>query len=508
MNERGITKHLSAIKLTAMLVALLMLTPYPGAAWQQGQQAGQSLKGAKLKGKVPVNKELLKVKLPRAQEAALKNGLRVILLENHKVPTFSMQVTFLSGGLSDPADHPGLANFTAALLREGTGKRTSREIAEQVDSLGATLTAGSGMSSFTTNVSASGLVENLDSVLEIFADVIRNPSFPKEEVEKYKNRTVSQMQFLKSNPGFLAQDRFSRAIYGDHPAGHVVAPVDSVKKTTPEDLAQFYSKHYLPNNAIVTIVGDVTLKEIMPKLERAFGDWKQGELPKTMIPEVPAQPKAKIHLIDRPGSVQTFLLLGDLGITRTDPDYFSLLLMDKIVGGGPAARLFMNLREDKGYTYGAYSFFGGTKYRGTWAANSSVRTEVTDGAMKEFMYELNRIRDEKVPADELENAKRSLIGSFALSLERPQSLLQNIVIQKLYNLPSDYWDTYPQKVAAITAEEVQRAARKYVDLKHLQIVAVGDASKISKEMAAYGEMEVYDREGKLVKSPDHKPDDK
>ena len=504
MNRRGRTKHRSAIKFTALLLVLFLLTPFPGAAGQQGQgsQAGQSLKGAKLKGKVPVNKELLKVKLPRAQETALENGLRVILLENHKVPTFSMQMTILSGGLSDPADHPGLASTTAALLREGTGKRTSREIAEQVDSLGATLTAGSGLSTFTSAVSASGLVENLDQMLEIFADVIRNPGFPKEEVEKYKSRTVSQRQFLKSNPGFLAQNRFSRAIYGNHPAGQVVAPVDAINKTMPEDLAQFHSKHYLPNNAMLSIVGDVTLKEIMPKIERAFGDWKQGEVPKTTIPEVPTPSKAKIHLIDRPASVQTYIVLGDLGITRTDPDYFSLLLMNKIVGGGPASRLFMNLREDKGYTYGAYSSFSGTKHRGTWTASSSVRTEVTDAAMKEFMYELNRIRDEKVPAEELENAKRSLIGSFALSLEQPQSLLSNIVIQKLYNLPADYWDTYPQKVAAITAEDVHRAAQKYVDLKHLQIVAVGDASKINKDMAAYGEMEVYDREGKLVKSAD------
>ena len=174
--------------------------------------------------------------------------------------------------------------------------------------------------------------------------------------------------------------------------------------------------------------------------------------------------------------------------------------MDKVVGGGPAARLFLNLREEKGYTYGVYSQFGGSKFRGTWGVTSSVRTDVTGDAMKELMYEFKRIRDEKVPAEELENAKRALIGSFALSLEQPQSLLQNIITQKLYDLPADYWDTYPQKVAAITAEDVQRAARKYVDLEHLQIVAVGDASKIREPLAKYGEVEVYDSEGRLIKS--------
>ncbi|HXG63578.1 MAG TPA: pitrilysin family protein [Blastocatellia bacterium] len=493
-------QHRTPRLVATVAIATVLLSTLAAGQQPQSGPAGQSLKGAKLKGKAPVNKEVLKVKLPKAQEAALPNGLRVVLLESHTVPTFSMQMVILSGGLSDPADHRGLASFTASLLREGTRKRTSRDIAEQIDTLGATLSANSGLSAFTTTINSSGLVENLDQALDIFADVIRNPAFPKEEVEKFKTRTLSQMQLFKSNPQFLAQERFSRVIYGDHPAGLVVAPADSVKKTTPEDLARFHAAHYVPNNAMLAIVGDVTLKEVMPKIERAFGDWKRGDAPQAKIVEAPAPAKAKIHLIDRPGSVQTAFQLGNLGITRTDPDYFALLVMDKVVGGGPAARLFLNLREEKGYTYGVYSQFGGSKFRGTWGVTSSVRTDVTGDAMKELMYEFKRIRDEKVPAEELENAKRALIGSFALSLEQPQSLLQNIITQKLYNLPADYWDTYPQKVAAITAEDVQRAAKKYVDLEHLQIVAVGDASKIREPLAKYREVEVYDSEGRLIKS--------
>jgi len=174
-----------------------------------------------------------------------------------------------------------------------------------------------------------------------------------------------------------------------------------------------------------------------------------------------------------------------------------VLLADKVLGGGPSGRLFLNLREDKGYTYGAYSGFGGSKYRGTWTSSSEVRTDVTDGAMKEFMYELKRLRDEKVPAEELENAKRSIVGSFALSLEQPPALLQNVVQQRIYNLPADYWDTYPQKVSAITAEDVQRVAQKYIDLDHLQVVAVGDATKAAGALAKYGKVAVYDADGKL-----------
>ncbi len=302
-----------------------------------------------------------------------------------------------------------------------------------------------------------------------------------------------------SAPQFLAAEQFQKAIYGsNHPAALVAPPAESLKKLTSKDLAEFHSTYYRPNNAMIAIVGDVTMKQILPKLEKAFGDWEKGTVPAQSIPPAPAQSDARIYLIDRPGSVQTVLQLGTLGIERTSPDYFAVLLADRVLGGGPSGRLFLNLREDKGYTYGAYSNFGGSKFKGTWTSSSEVRTDVTEGAMKEFMYELNRLRNDVVPAEELDNAKRAIIGSFALSLEQPNALLQNIITQKLYNLPADYWDTYPQKVSAITAADVQRAAQKYIDLGHLQVVAVGDAAKAREVLAKYGKVELYDADGKPV----------
>jgi len=488
-------------KRSNVIVAMLLIALVSSLALGQGgaptQQ--QTTKGAVIKGKAPVNKQVLKVKLPRAQEATLKNGLRVVLLEAHKVPTFNMQLVVLSGGLSDKPDYRGLSTFTASLLREGTSKRSSKDIAEQVDALGATLNANSGLSSMTSNVITSGLVENLDQTLDLFADVIRNPTFPQAEVGKYKTRTLAQLQFQRSIPQFLAAEQFQRAIYGtNHPASLVAPPAESLKKLTSKDLAEFHATYYRPNNAILAVVGDVTMKELMPKLEKAFGDWEKGTVPATSIPPAPAQSDARIYLIDRPGSVQTSVTLGNLGIERTSPDYFAVLLADRVLGGGPSGRLFLNLREANGYTYGAYSNFGGSKFKGTWTSSSDVRTEVTEGAMKEFMYELNRLRNDTVPAEELDNAKRAIIGSFALSLEQPQALLQNIITQKLYNLPVDYWDTYPQKVSAITAADVQRAAQTYIDLGHLQVVAVGDASKAREVLTKYGKVELYDADGKPV----------
>jgi predicted Zn-dependent peptidase len=255
---------------------------------------------------------------------------------------------------------------------------------------------------------------------------------------------------------------------------------------------------------MLTVVGDVTMKSILPVIEKAFGDWQKADVPATTIPAAPVQSAARIFLIDRPGSVQTVIELGTLGIERTSPDYFAVLLANRVLGGGPTGRLFLNLREDKGYTYGAYSSFGGSKYRGTWTASSEVRTDVTEGAMKEFMYELDRLRAEPVTAEELENAKRAIVGSFALSLESPTSLLANIVTQKLYNLPADYWDTYPQKVAAVTAADVQRVANQYLDKEHLQVVAVGDASKARDVLAKYGIVQVYDADGKLIGGSENK----
>jgi predicted Zn-dependent peptidase len=245
-----------AILLAGLLVISLMATV---VAQTGGTSQGepQSIKGAVLKGRAPVNRTVLKVKLPKAQEATLMNGLRLVVLERSKVPTFSMEMVVLSGGLADAPDKRGLAGVTAALLREGTVKHNSREIAEQLDILGATLNANSGLNSFTTNINAAGLVENFDQVLDLFAEVIRTPRFPADELGKYKSRTISGLQLIRSQPGFLAQERLAQAIYGTHPAATVSQPLDPLKKFTSEDLAQYHAANYLPNNAILFVVGDV-----------------------------------------------------------------------------------------------------------------------------------------------------------------------------------------------------------------------------------------------------------
>jgi zinc protease len=487
--------------LTALICIAAFVSGINAQQGGMGSQTPSSTKGAVIKGKAPVNKNLLKVKLPKAQEADLKNGLHVVVLEsNHLLPIFSMEMVVMSGGLSDPADMRGLANATASLLREGTAKHNSRELAEQLDTIGATLNATSGVSAFNTSISTSGLTDNLDQILDLFAEVIRTPKFPADEVERYKSRTISQQPLLRGQPQFLAQERLAQAIYGTHPASLVLASAEAIKKISSADLARFHDQNYVPNNATLFIAGDVTLAQLLPKLERVFGDWQRGTVQPLSLPPVPAQSATRIYLINRPGSVQTVFQIGSLGMERTDPDYIAMSVMNRILGTGPSSRLFLNIREDKGYTYSVGSGFSAGKYRGTFTANSPVRTEVTEGTIREFMNEFNRIRNEKVSATELDNAKRAIIGNFALALENPQGRLQNIITQKLYNLPANYWDMYPQKVEALTVDDIQRVAQKYIDVNHLQIVAVGDASKTREVLAKFGTVEEYDAEGKPTRT--------
>ncbi|HEX3143233.1 MAG TPA: pitrilysin family protein [Pyrinomonadaceae bacterium] len=485
------------------ILAIISITTFAAAVSAQ-ESAGQnptSTKGAVIKGKAPVNKQLLQVKQPAAQEATLKNGLHVVLLEsNHRLPIFSMEMVINSGGLSDPADMRGLANMTAFLMRDGTAKHTSREISEALDTIGANFNANTGVSSFTTNITAGGLTDNLDQILDLYSEIILTPTYPTAEVDRYKSRTIDSMPQLRGNPTLLAQERLYQAIYQSHPASLVLAPADAIRKITAADLMKFHDANYFPNNATLYIAGDVTLKEMLPKLEKVFGEWKAGAVKQPTLPAIPTQSETKIHLINRPGSVQTVFLIGSLSLERTSPDYVAMQIMNRILGVGPPSRLFLNIREDKGYTYSVGSNFTSWRYPGLFIAQSPVRTEVTEGTIREFINEFKRIRDEKVTAVELENAKRSIIGRFALDLENPTGRLGNIITQKTYGFPANYWDTYPQKVNAITAEEVQRVARKYIDINHLQIVAVGDASKTRDVLAKFGTVQEYDGEGKPVRT--------
>jgi zinc protease len=425
--------------------------------------------------------------------------LTVLILEDHRAPYINMQLHIAgAGALFEPADRVGLANTTAQMLREGTKSRTSVQIAEEIDRLGATLSAGSSFGSPDVVLSASGLSDNFDAWFAVAVDVLLNPSFPADELEKLKQRQRVQLREQRSAANFLLNERFNRAVYGEHPAANVSPTRESLDALSREALIKWHREHYAPQNAILGIAGDVRAKDLIPNLEKRLAGWKKSEIKQTWPPNPAPAMSRKVLLVHRPNSVQTTLALGNIAIDRRSTDYLPMVVMNDVIGGGASSRLFLNLREEKGYTYGVYSDFSALRYPGPWRAGGNMRTEVTEGALAEFFHEIRRIREEPVAAEELEESKRSIAASFALSLEQPTRVLNFAIVRKQYGLPADYWDTYAARIMAITADEVQRVARKYLNPEALQLVAVGDASKIRAALEKYGAVEVYDTNGTPV----------
>jgi zinc protease len=473
------------------------------AAWaQMPQQQGSKttpLSQVERKNKAPVSKDVLQVKLPKPFEAMLPNGVTVLILEDHRLPVANASIQMAgAGAIFEPSDRPGLASITAQMMTQGTTTRTSKQIAEETDRLGANVFAQGPFGSGSSAVSSSGLSDNLDQWFALMTDVLLHPSFSDDELVKLKVRLKASLKQNRTFPGFLVNERFSRAVYGNFPASVVSATDASIDGFTANDLRKWHDQKYAPQHALLTISGDVSAAALMPKLQQWLGAWQKTDASDVTPGKTTPTTAKKIYLVDRPASVQTSLYMGNIGIDRKDPDYITMVVLNQILGAGPQARLFMNLRENKGYTYGAYSGFTALKYAGAWQAYSDVRTEVTDGAMTEFMNELNRIRNEKVPQAELDEAKRAVVAAFALDLESPARLIFYAGIRKIYDFPSDYWDTYPAKIMAVTTEDVQRVSQKYYSPNAMQIVAVGDASKIKVVMEKYGPVEVYGTDGKPV----------
>jgi predicted Zn-dependent peptidase len=451
------------------------------------------------KNRAPISREILKVKLPKPTEAKLKNGLTVLILEDHRAPFVSLQLHIGgAGALFESAGTAGLANTTAQMLREGTKTRTSIQLAEEIDRLGASISAGASFGSPDAVLSASGLSDNFDAWFGVAVDMLLRPSFPAGELEKLKQRQRAQLREQRSGANFLLSERFNRAVYGEHPAANVSATPESINQLTHAALVQWHDERYAPQNSILGIAGDVRAKELIAKLEKRLAGWKKNDV-KQVWPRDPATAQTRrVFLVNRPNSVQTTVALGNIAIDRRSPDYMPMVVMNDVIGGGASARLFLNLREEKGYTYGVYSDFTALRYPGPWRAGGNMRTEVTEGALVEFFNEIRRIREEKVPIAELEESKRSIVASFALSLEQPARVLSFAITRKLYGFPTDYWDTYAEKIMAVSAEDVQRVARRYLNPETLQLVAVGDADKISKVLEKYGRVEVYDSNGARV----------
>jgi predicted Zn-dependent peptidase len=471
-----------------------------GALLAQAPPQAPSSKAVVMKGRAPVSKEVLRVKLPAPSEADLPNGAHLMVLEDRRAPQVTVQIFIPgAGGYFDPAGLSGLAGFTAAQMREGTKQWTTTELNEELERLAASVSVGAGVSATEAVLTLSSLPEHLDRVMSIAADVLLNPTFPEEEFARYKQRTRANLVQQRSNPDFLAAEMANKVMYGDHPASRISVSIEALDKATRADLVAFHQAKYVPDHAAIAISGDISMAEARKLVDAKFGAWKRANTPVPEAGDPPAPGPSQVHFVARPNSVQTNLIVTAPGISRTSRDYDVLSVMNQIIGGGPTGRLFIILREEKGYTYGAYSNVSAQMYRGTWTASTNVRTEVTDPALRDLMHEIARMRDERVPAEDFEAAKRNMVASFALGLESPGQVLNYHVTRWRYKLPANYWDTQPQRIMAVTAEQVQAAAKQYLDPSKLQVVAVGDATKVAEVLAKYGVMVKYDTEGKIIK---------
>jgi zinc protease len=430
-------------------------------------------------------------------EQRLSNGMRLVILESHRTPTISLTISIPSSHLRDPENLPGVAEATAAMMMLGTTTRDARQISEAMADIGATISisagggggggrggAGGGGGGEGT-VTISALTPNFDAALAILSDVLLHPAFPAAEFEKWKTRTRSQLEQARTNPGTLSNEKLMSVLYpGDMRHSRLTA--ESLDKITRENLVEHYKQFYVPSGDLAGIAGEIAPKDAVAKLEKALGGWKGGPVAEVKLPMNPPIAEKKVYLISRPGSVQTDLTLANRAIGRNDPDYIACMVMNQVLGSGPAARLFRIIREEKGYTYGVSSSFTATRVNQHFSAAMSVRTEVTEPALTDLLKEFHEIRDVAVPKEELEGAKRTLVASFALGLENPQGVLARWLQQREYGLPEDYWDSYPEKVMAVTAADVQRVARKYVPYDNVQIVAVGDGAKIGELLKKFG----------------------
>ena len=449
-----------------------------------------STSGAVIKGKAPVAKQLLRVKFPKPKTFTLKNGLTVYVLEDHRFPACRFSLSLRAGSLYEPK--PGVAEFTAAMLTEGTTTRSFLELAAETENIGAALNANAGAAY--TIVSASGLSESSDILLALMHDALLHPAFPTDRLDRLKFQQTSQLAQRRTNPQALIADLSAKVYYGGTPYNKPSATAEQISAITADDLKAFYTAYYRPNGALLGVTGDVDTKTLRGKLEMLFADWQPGAAEMAQLPAADFKPSeaTKVYLIDRPGSAQTVLQFGNLAVQQSDPDYIPLVVANQILGGGSSGRLFQNIRERKGYTYGAYSALSASQWPGTWGASASVRTPVTQPAAAEFFAEFTRLQDEPVSASELARAKRSLIGSFARTLESPENVLSRTLDRIQNGLPADYWDTYPARVEAVTPAEVQRVARKYLGKGRIQLIAVGERSQIEEGLKGFGPIENVD----------------
>ncbi len=424
-----------------------------------------------------------RVALPPILTRELPNGLKLLIVEHHELPLADFVLLVGSGSTTDPASKTGVANLTATMLREGTTTRKSLDIADQIAYLGINLSPSSSWESSTLSLHTP--TAQLDSALALFADVALRPSFPADEFERLRKNRLTDILRLKDQGPAIANLAFPAIIYGGaHPYGAATLGTEaSVKALSVADLQSYYQTNFKPNNSTLIIVGDVNPAQIEQKINALFGGWQRGNVSQPTYTDPPKAGATTFYLIDKPGAAQSSFRIGSVGVPRSTKDYFALSVMNTILGGSFTSRLMQNLRETRGYTYGASSRFDMRRNAGPFLASAEIVAAKTDSALLEFMKELNAIR-QSVPASELSRAKRYLQLQLPGNFETTQDIAFQLVPVALYGLPLDYYNNYVQSIEAITDADVARVAQQYINPGSLAVVIVGDRKSLEPALKA------------------------
>jgi zinc protease len=440
-----------------------------------------------------------KLALPPIEKATLSNGLEVWMVKQSELPIVSMNMVFKTGAAAEPKGKDGVANMASSLIDDGTTTRSASDIANQLAAIGANVNASSGWDS--TNVTLQTLTRDLDKALDIYADVITNPAYPATEVEGLRGRSIVGLQQQKSNANIIGNIAYNKVLYGDHPYGRQLNGNErTIKDIKRDDVVGYYNSVYRPNNAVLIVVGDATKKTLLPKLEKAFGAWKSGSVLTASVPSASSMEKTGIYLVDRPGSAQSVVSIGQVGIDRANPDYFPVVVMNAVLGGGITSRISMNLRERKGYTYGAGSNWTLRKGAGPFTAGGDMQTAVTKEAVWEVMKELQDVRGERpITQKELDYNKQSLIRRYPAAFETVGAISNQLANLVVYGLPDSYFNDYIGKVNAVTLDDVNRVATKYLDPSKMAIVIVGDRKVVEGGLKELGyPITILDTEGNPI----------
>jgi zinc protease len=433
---------------------------------------------------------------PKRTVRTLSNGLQVVLVESRTFPRISAQLYFRSGNAVVARTAPGLAEMAATVVRTGTASRPSRRIEEDLRRMGAGLGTHAGADA--SAISASGLAEFSSGILELMADLARNASFPEDEFERERRQRLEELRIERTTPGFLASERLRRILFGEHPYAVVAPTEEQLAGITRDQLAEFYRTHYVPADSLLIVVGDFAADAMLEEIEKIFGAWKAPKPEAPVAPAPPRQSGRRVHLVHMPGTVQTQVLLGNLAITRRDPDWHRLILANSIFGGAFHSRLVINIREQKGYTYSPGSGVNALRQQGYFTVRAAVRNDVAAATLTEMFYEMDRMRSLPVTAEELDSARSYLTGVFSLGVATQDGLLGQLSTVYLDQLPEGYLEGYRERIRALTAADVLAAARRHFDSANAQIVLVGDRAQIGEQAALFGPVTEYDAEGIVV----------